>query len=120
MSTLWKGITGNGGNRFFEKNGELMVAGADVAGRQKLTKEKFEDVWDIQSVSAGGNVTGPNPGIKDNASDADNVVRLGGNDVNGKNIIFTFNTKKEAESFEKFLTDLDSTGSLADAFEAWY
>ena len=45
VTTLFKGTTNGGANRVFEKNGEILIAGQAVGGRQKLDAERIADVW---------------------------------------------------------------------------
>lgn len=114
MSTVWKGITNGGANRFFEKNGELMVAGADVAGRQKVDVAKIIELWEPTNVSGFGNVTDDldaNPRVNQDGFG----VRISGAGVGG-NWQFTFATEKAATQFEAFLEELGDKGYLADIF----
>ena len=111
MSTIWKGGTNGGANRFFSKDGAtLMVAGADVGGRQVVTKELLAEIWGAE-VLGSGDVTSDeaNPRIQ-----ADGVtVRLSGEGVDG-NLRFVFDNEKAAQNFEDFLETLADEGYLAD------
>lgn len=58
MTTIFKGATNGGANRFFVKDEKVMVAGADVAGRQEVNIDVLEDVWGFETKSLGS-LTGP-------------------------------------------------------------
>ncbi len=108
MTTIFRGITNGGANRFFEKNGEILVAGADVGGRQVVTAELIAEIWGADIIAAG-NVTGDNsnPTIEGNGT----TVRISGNDVGGT-FRFAFDTEKEAANFLNFLDALNEAGVL--------
>lgn len=58
MTTIWNGGTNGGANRFFTKDGELMVAGQGVAGKQKADLDLVADLWGAD-VKATGSFSGP-------------------------------------------------------------
>lgn len=116
MSTIWKGITNGGANRFFETgSGDdkvLKVAGADVGGRPVVTKELILDLWEpLETSDTSFNVTSDNAQIilvNDGTS-----VQIGPGGVGGKGTI-DFSSQKAAEAFKAFLEDLGDAGYLAD------
>ncbi|MEM6481983.1 MAG: hypothetical protein AAF922_10070 [Pseudomonadota bacterium] len=54
MTTIFKGSTNGGANRFFVKDEKIMVAGADVKGRQEVDIGILEDVWGFDTVKDNG------------------------------------------------------------------
>lgn len=91
MTTIFKGTTNGGANRFFIKDEKIMVAGADVKGRQEVDLEILEDVWGFDT-KATGNLTGDIDAgqirvfeiKKDGEGTGDFRVVIGGESVGGQ------------------------------------
>lgn len=127
MTTIFKGSTNGGANRFFVKDEKVMVAGADVKGRQEVNIDILSDVWGFDVVKNQG------PIQDDFTADAIRVfqtedgdwrVQIGPENVNG-NYVFSFgddstfykdvNAKKiEAKLAE---SDIDTDGEVSSKAE---
>jgi hypothetical protein len=119
MTTIYKGSTNGGANRFFVKDDKIMVAGADVKGRQEVDLELLEDVWSFDTKSTG-NITGDLSASQIRVfvqDDGDAIVKIGGAGIGGS---FTFefkaghykdvNVKKLNEKLED--SDIRTDGSI--------
>ena len=121
MGNIWKGITGVGGaNRFFEKDGQLMVAGADVGGRQVVTLELLEDLFDVDiTVKSTGSISGDDVSgrYQDNG-----LAVLGGSDVSGQykfDLDFEDGVKNEEKSGEGIATILAHLATMQSDFDVF-
>lgn len=91
VSTLFRGTTNGGANRFFLKDGEILVSGADVAGRAKVDIDVLEEVWSFDTIRTG-TLTGEISASQINVfvqDDGDARVAIGGSNIGGA-FVFEF------------------------------
>ncbi|MEO0822794.1 MAG: hypothetical protein AAF074_20505 [Pseudomonadota bacterium] len=112
MSTIFKGGTNGGANRFFTKDGEkILVAGADVAGRPEVSGDAalLAEVWGAIDFRDNGDVTGSDE-VNINLGN-DDAVRINGGDVSG-NYTFFFGSADDAMNFADFLEEVTEAGYI--------
>jgi len=123
MTTLWQGGTNGGANRIFAKDGEVMIAGEGIGGRQELTMKVLAEAFGAIQVKEQMNearynadrdpgrmksfeVKAKNGKSNDKGGDgeADAIVKFGGKGVAG-NAAIRFDNKQDADNFKAFLAE---------------
>lgn len=129
MSTIWKGSTNGGANRFFTKDGELMVAGQGVGGRQKADLDLVADIWGATMVRDNlSDLTGPiAPGQIKVSQVSKEVKGLSEADLDAliasdPNVIRRDDGKvvELTDAYQVTIGGKNAAGNISFRFEGWY
>ena len=120
MTTIFKGGTNGGANRFFfDKDGDILVSGQGVGGRPEVSGNLglLAEVWG-GTVKSTGTFGGDGTGSAANIVTAqDNgIAKIGGKEVGGQ-YRFQFDSRDEAQSFIDFVKVVQDQGNLGILFE---